>query len=132
MPILFSYGTLQDPAVQLELFARRVVGKPDEVIGFKRGEFRVADPEFAVRSGSHIHAIVHYTGRDEDRTPGTVLELSDAELAAADAYEPAGYTRIRARLASGLDAWVYAGGTPTRRNASPDKPVGNPVKRGSA
>jgi hypothetical protein len=120
MPILFSYGTLQDPAVQLELFARRIVGKPDEVIGFRRGEFRVADPEFAARSGSDTHAIVHYTGRDEDRTPGTALELTDAELAAADAYEPAGYTRVRARLASGHEAWVYAGGARGQRNANPE------------
>src|SRR5579872_3390349 len=119
MPILFSYGTLQDPAVQLQLFGRRIVGNPDEVIGFKCGELRVADPEFAVQSGRDTHAIVHYTGRDEDRTPGTALELSDAELAVADAYEPAEYTRICARLASGQDAWVYAGGTPTPRNAGP-------------
>jgi hypothetical protein len=37
-----------------------------------------------------------------------VFELSDAELASADAYEPAGYTRISATLASGRRAWVYA------------------------
>jgi len=129
MPILFSYGTLQDPAVQLELFARRLVGNPDEVIGFKRSELRIADPEFAVRSGRDTHAIVLYTGRPEDRTPGTALELSDAELAAADAYEPAEYTRIRAPLASGREAWVYAGGTPTQRNAGPGESVRSGVER---
>ncbi len=30
------------------------------------------------------------------------------ELAMADAYKPAGYKRIAARLASGREAWVYA------------------------
>ena len=31
-----------------------------------------------------------------------------SELAAADGYEPAGYTRISTTLASGKTAWVYA------------------------
>jgi hypothetical protein len=37
-----------------------------------------------------------------------VLELTEAELARADRYEPAGYTRVAATLASGKQAWVYA------------------------
>lgn len=108
MPILFSYGTLRDPDVQLQLFGRHIAGEPDELVGFERTSFTV-DPGFAALSGSDTHVMVHYTGRDEDRTPGTALDLTDSELAAADAYEPSGYTRIRARLASGQDAWVYAG-----------------------
>jgi hypothetical protein len=39
---------------------------------------------------------------------GTVLEISDLELAQADLYEPAGYKRISAMLASGKQAWAYA------------------------
>lgn len=39
---------------------------------------------------------------------GTVFEVTEAELAAADRYEPAGYKRVSARLASGKQAWVYA------------------------
>jgi hypothetical protein len=39
---------------------------------------------------------------------GTVFEVSESELAGADQYEPAGYTRILATLASGKEAWVYA------------------------
>jgi hypothetical protein len=37
-----------------------------------------------------------------------VFEVTDAELERSDAYEPAGYTRIRTVLASGKEAWVYA------------------------
>ena len=39
---------------------------------------------------------------------GTVFEITDAELAAADEYErPAAYNRIAVTLASGKKAWVY-------------------------
>jgi hypothetical protein len=36
------------------------------------------------------------------------FEVTDAELADADRYEPAGYTRIITTHASGQRAWVYA------------------------
>jgi hypothetical protein len=39
--------------------------------------------------------------------PGALFEISDAELARADAYEVAAYVRVKAPLASGLKAWVY-------------------------
>jgi gamma-glutamylcyclotransferase (GGCT)/AIG2-like uncharacterized protein YtfP len=42
-----------------------------------------------------------------DRVPGTVFEITPAELAAADAYEVADYERIAVTLASGQGAWVY-------------------------
>jgi gamma-glutamylcyclotransferase (GGCT)/AIG2-like uncharacterized protein YtfP len=39
---------------------------------------------------------------------GTVFDVSDAELAAADRYEQAAtYVRIAAVLASGKQAWLY-------------------------
>jgi hypothetical protein len=38
---------------------------------------------------------------------GAVLEISDAELAHADAYEVAAYVRVKARLAPGAEARVY-------------------------
>jgi hypothetical protein len=36
-----------------------------------------------------------------------VFEITDAELAHADAYEVAAYVRVKAPLVSGLEAWVY-------------------------
>jgi alkylhydroperoxidase family enzyme len=114
MPFLFSYGTLQQEAVQLSTFGRRLDGYPDELVAFERATLTIQDPEFVARSGTADHAIVRYTGRDDDRVAGMVLELSDAELAAADGYEPAGYTRVPARLASGKRAWVYADATAPR------------------
>ena len=126
MPLLFSYGTLRDPAVQLATFGRLLDGRPDALVGFAQAQHEVDDPAFVAASGQARHAIVRRPGRDDDRVPGTVLELTDDELARADAYEPAGYVRIAARLASGGEAWVYA-------DASADRPGAcRPVPRGAA
>jgi len=111
MPLLFSYGTLQQEAVQLTLFGRRLRGQPDELVGFEQALFTIDDPEFVATSGKAQHAIVKFNGRLESRVKGTALEVSDSELALADAYEPAGYTRISTTLASGSIAWVYAAST---------------------
>ena len=109
VPFLFSYGTLQQPAVQQSMFGRLLHGHADELVGFEQGLFRVEDPEFVAQSGKAEHAMVKLNGRSESRVPGMVFELTDAELALVDAYEPAGYTRIATTLASGKEAWVFAG-----------------------
>ena len=69
---------------------------------------RLAPPQFVAASGKSHHAIVTFSGRSDSRVSGTVFEVTDSELASADQYEPAGYKRITARLASGKEAWVYA------------------------
>ena len=109
MPLLFSYGTLQQEAVQLSTFGRVLEGRPDALIGFQQSLFQIDDPEFVATSGKAHHAIVRPTGNPHDRVSGTVFELTDDELTAADRYEPAGYTRVSTKLASGRQAWVYAG-----------------------
>jgi hypothetical protein len=109
MPLLFSYGTLQQPAVQMSTFGRLLQGHPDELVGFEQGLLKIEDPEFVAPSGKSHHAIVRFNGNNDSRVSGTVFEISDSELARADQYEPAGYKRISATLASGRQAWVYAG-----------------------
>jgi hypothetical protein len=108
MPLLFSYGTLQQGAVQLSTFGRLLRGEPDELVGFERAQVRIDDPEFVATSGTASHAIVRFNGRSNSRVSGMVFEVTDSELARADEYEPDGYTRISALLASGKRAWVYA------------------------
>ena len=108
MPLLFSYGTLQQPQVQLETFGRRLIGWADSIVGFELKAFHVDDPAFVAKSGTAKHAIVVFDGNADSRVKGTVLEVTDAELAKSDAYEPAGYMRVEAALASGKRAWVYA------------------------
>jgi gamma-glutamylcyclotransferase (GGCT)/AIG2-like uncharacterized protein YtfP len=108
MPLLFSYGTLQQEAVQMATFGRLLHGQPDELIGFAQSTLKIEDPEFVATSGKAYHSIVKFNARDDNRVGGMVFEVSDAELAKADRYEPAGYKRVTARLASGKQAWVYA------------------------
>ena len=107
MPLLFSYGTLQLPAVQQSTFGRLLTGRADELVGFQQSVFRVEDPAFVAASGKADHAMLRPTGNRADRVAGMVFEISDSELASADAYEPAGYARVVAPLASGGEAWVY-------------------------
>jgi len=108
MPLLFSYGTLQQEAVQLSTFGRLLHGQSDELVGFEQSLLKIEDPEFVATSGKAQHAIVRFNGKPDSRVSGTVFELSEGELASADRYEPAGYKRISTKLASGKQAWVYA------------------------
>lgn len=96
MPLLFSYGNLQQENVQLSTFGRRLQGQRDELPGF--------EPSL-VKAG---HANARFNGNEASRVPGMVFEITDAELASADEYEAAFvYKRIAAMLASGRRAWVY-------------------------
>ena len=108
MPLLFSYGTLQQENVQLSTFGRLLEGQRDELLEFERSLVRIADPQVVATSGKTHHANVTFNGRNDSRVSGTVFDITDAELAAADQYEqPAAYKRIAAMLASGKQAWVY-------------------------
>jgi hypothetical protein len=111
MPLLFSYGTLQDEDVQLSTFGRRLDAQRDELVGYEPSLARIDDPQVAARLGKTHHANVRFTGNEASRVPGVVFEISDAELAGVDAYEAEYfYQRVTATLASGRQAWVYIAG----------------------
>lgn len=104
MPVLFSYGSLQRPDIQLSTFGRLLDGHPDALVGYEAGQ-----------SGPHANAV--FNGRSASRVPGTAFDVTDAELGAADRYELAdNYARVAVVLASGTHAWVYTAG-PTRAGA---------------
>jgi len=107
MPLLFSYGTLQQDEVQRSTFGRLLRGERDELVGFEQSLVRIEDPQVVATSGKDHHPIVKWCGRGDSRVSGTVFEVSDAELASADRYEVAAYARVATVLASGREAWVY-------------------------
>jgi gamma-glutamylcyclotransferase (GGCT)/AIG2-like uncharacterized protein YtfP len=108
MPLLFSYGTLQQEKVQLSTFGRLLQGRRDELPGFEQSSVRIVDPQVVATSGKTHHANVTFNGKNDSRVSGTLFDITDAELAAADQYEqPAAYKRVTAMLASGKQAWVY-------------------------
>ncbi len=107
MPLVFSYGTLRQDDVQRSTFGRTLVGSRDELVGYEQAVFRIDDAAFVAASGKADHAIVRVTGNPRDRVPGMALEISETELLRGDEYEPAGYSRVLAKLTSGRQAWVY-------------------------
>jgi gamma-glutamylcyclotransferase (GGCT)/AIG2-like uncharacterized protein YtfP len=115
MPLLFSYGTLQLDDVQRSTFGRLLSGEPDELLGYKPSSITIEDPAVAAALGRTHHANATLTGDENARVPGTVFEVSDAELARADEFEaPFSYRRVTALLASGRHAWVYVHAAPAQ------------------
>src|SRR5512132_1354037 len=101
MPHLFSYGTLQQKDVQLATFGRELAGRPDALPGYTRTLVPAPNSETpnpnAEPSPNPAHTVT-----------GTVFEITEQELAAADHYEePANYHRISVTLQSGRQSWIY-------------------------
>lgn len=109
MPMLFSYGTLRDPAVQRATFGRLLAAQDDALPGWSVRMLEITDPDVLAVSGETHHPILVETGDEGDVVPGAVFELTDDELVAADGYEVDDYRRILVSLASGIRAWVYVG-----------------------
>lgn len=107
MIALFSYGTLQQRQVQLANYGRELQGEPDVLIGFQLAELVIDDPNVVELSGKAVHTIARATGDPTHRISGTVFELSEAEIAATDAYETHAYSRIEVTLESGCRAFAY-------------------------
>jgi hypothetical protein len=115
MPLIFSYGSLQQDDVQRSTFGRLLDGWEDELPGFEQTTVKIEDPKVAAALGKTHHANATFTGRDTSRVAGMVFEITDEELASVDAYEaPFFYARVSAVLGSGRAAWVYIHG-PSRR-----------------
>ena len=105
--LLFSYGTLQQENVQLANFGRTLSGVADALVGYTIRTVKIDDPHVVAVSGKSEHLIVEASGNARDEVLGTVYELTQGELAAADAYEVSDYRRETATLRSGRQVWVY-------------------------
>lgn len=108
MPLIFSYGSLQDEAVQRSVYGRLLRGEPDSLVGWVRTLIEVPKSHKAASLGTTHYANVEPSPQTSSRVPGMVLELTDSELEASDGYErEAEYVRVLITLASGRSAWVY-------------------------
>jgi gamma-glutamylcyclotransferase (GGCT)/AIG2-like uncharacterized protein YtfP len=107
MPLLFSYGTLQQEEVQLATFGRRLAGADDALVGYEQAMVAIEDAQVVATSGRSHHPIVRPCTDPASRVAGRVFEVTEAELARADAYEVDAYRRVAVILASGAGAWVY-------------------------
>jgi gamma-glutamylcyclotransferase (GGCT)/AIG2-like uncharacterized protein YtfP len=108
MPLLFSYGTLQQTPVQWQTFGRSLPGARDALVGYQSSRVAIDDPAIASSLGRTHHDNAIRSDDPASRVAGTVFEVTDAELLLVDAYEaPFSYRRVVATLASGRQAWVY-------------------------
>jgi gamma-glutamylcyclotransferase (GGCT)/AIG2-like uncharacterized protein YtfP len=116
---LFSYGTLRQANVQLATFARLLEGRPDTLTGFALSPMAITDAGVVAASGSAVHTIARPSGNPADRVPGVVFTVTPAELEAADRYEAGPIQRIRVRLESGAEAFVYVAAGPADEKGAP-------------
>ena len=107
MPLLFSYGTLQQTKVQVSTFKRELSGKPDSLVGYVLSQVVIDDPAVVRASGTTHHPIVRYTGDPNARVTGTAFEVTVQELWQADRSQVGVFKRVSAKLLSGRTTWVY-------------------------
>src|SRR5262245_43304723 len=89
MPLLFSYGTLQQENIQQQTFGRLLQGQPDALPGYELSSVKIRDPQVAAAMGMTHFANAIPSANPNSQIPGTLFEITEAELAAADQYEQA-------------------------------------------
>ncbi|MBT8061947.1 MAG: gamma-glutamylcyclotransferase [Gammaproteobacteria bacterium] len=108
MPLVFSYGTLQQESVQLATFGRLLDGRADALCGFVAAKVPITDAAQVAASGLSYYDNAEHDGNPNHQVEGIAFNLNDEEISVADSYEQAAdYVRIEATLASGKRAWVY-------------------------
>jgi gamma-glutamylcyclotransferase (GGCT)/AIG2-like uncharacterized protein YtfP len=96
MEKLFTYGSLQFPDIQEKLFSRTLSGTPDTLVDYGKRKIEIEGEIFNIadlRPGSKIDGIVY--------------ELNEKELQKSDIYEGSDYKRIKVKLLSGVESWLY-------------------------
>jgi|688.fasta_scaffold1759531_2 gamma-glutamylcyclotransferase (GGCT)/AIG2-like uncharacterized protein YtfP len=95
---LFCYGTIQEPAVQLEILGRTIEGKPDSLDGF------VVTRDFLVDGDLYPRLLEH----DKGCVYGTVYEFTEDDIKLLDEYETKMYHRYHFTTRKGIDVQVYS------------------------
>lgn len=99
MKKVFTYGTLQNPKVQFELFGRELKGSQDKLNGFKKESILISRQKYPILTPAQNEkqAIIE----------GVCYEMTPEDIVNCDAYEGMDYKRIKVTLSSGTKAWVY-------------------------
>ncbi len=101
MANIFTYGTLQEAYIQESLFKRKLVGKPDTLLGYTLSDQKIAG----------LYPFILKSSKTTDSVSGIVYQIEEHELKIVDDYEGEDYERILIELATGTPAWVYIGKT---------------------
>lgn len=105
--LLFSYGTLQNPAIQLEIFGRKLTGSNDRLWGFRIGQLQLATGNEPNQDNIQSYPVAITSDQPTDFIEGKTYHLTPKELLQADLYETNAYKRAKVQLESGRSAWVY-------------------------
>lgn len=100
---LFTYGTLQHPEIQLQVFGKSLEGTTDSLPNYMLGTIQLPenDPE------ANTYFIAIYTGNPNDCVEGIWYTITPQNLSAIDNYEGPDYERVSVILKSGKEALVY-------------------------
>jgi hypothetical protein len=71
---LFSYGTLQQPEVQIGTFGRLLTGEPDTLRGYVLRPLRITVDRVVALSGAEVHSIACRSGDPADLVQGMAFE----------------------------------------------------------
>ena len=96
MEKLFTYGTLQDPLIQMELFGRIIFGTTDKLVDYEKRQVKIENKMYDI---AHKKA--------GEKISGIVYELNEKDLKESDEYEGKDYKRIKVQLVTGTMAYVY-------------------------
>ena len=92
---LFSYGTLQDPMIQLRLLGRLLNRRPASINGWHKTKVFAEDGWYpAIKKG-------------KEQIWGSILEIEEKDFTALDEYEGSAYKRIQTRTSEGESVFVY-------------------------
>lgn len=97
MEKIFTYGTLQNPDIQIDVLGRKLSdGTPDTLRGYAMGKLQ----------GIHMIYNIIYP-KTGSTVQGTVYDVTNEEFEKLDAYEGNAYLRVSATLVSNTRAWIY-------------------------
>ena len=105
--LLFSYGTLQNENIQLEIFGRKLNGLKDRLRGFRIGQLQLATGNEPNPENIQSYPVAIAGDPQKDYIDGKIYQLTPEELQQADRYETGAYKRVNLQLESGKLAWVY-------------------------
>ena len=107
MQKIFSYGTLQQMNVQLEILGKTLVGAEDIIEGYYTEHLEIKDLSVLKASQNKMHPIIYFTGNKAHKVLGTLFSVTKKDLLKIDCYEVEDYQRIMVPLKSGKKSWVY-------------------------
>lgn len=108
MPLLFSYGTLQQENTQQLLLQRILKGTPDTLKGYKLEKLYTANALELTNNQQNFYWRAEISDNKNDTINGMLYNVTKQELQQMDTYEGNQYRRIKTTFVSGKQGWVYS------------------------